>query len=121
MIEHLKGFPGNVLAFACHGQVTQQDYEAVLVPAVEATLKTHEKVRLYYETAADFTGIEAGAVLEDTKVGLDHLGRWERFALVSDVEWIRIAAKAFGFLLPGRLRVFERAEAEAARAWISEA
>ena len=121
MIEHLKGFPGNVLAFACHGKVSRQDYETVLVPAVEATLKVHEKVRLYYETAADFTGIEAGAVLEDTKVGLEHLGRWERIALVSDVEWIRIAVRAFGFLLPARLRVFEQGEATAARAWIGEA
>lgn len=121
MIEQLKGFPGKVLAVACHGQVTREDYETVLVPAVEATLKTHEKVRLYYETAADFTGIEAGAVLEDAKVGLDHLGRWERIALVSDVDWIRIAVKAFGFVLPGRVRVFERSEAATARAWISEA
>lgn len=101
--------------------MTRQDYEAVLVPAVEAALKTNEKVRLYYETAADFGGIEAGAVLEETKVGLDHLGRWERIVLVSDVEWIRVAVEVFGFLLPGRLRVFKSSDAAAARAWISAA
>lgn len=121
MIELMTGFPANVVALACHGQVTRRDYEADLVPAVEATLKTPGKVRLYYETAADFTGIEAGAVLEDVKVGLDHLGRWERIALVSDVEWIRIAARTFGFLFPGRLRVFGQGEAPEARAWICEA
>jgi hypothetical protein len=58
---------------------------------------------------------------EVAQVGLDHLGRCERIAVVSDVKWIRIAVKAFGFLLPGRLWVFERGDATAARAWIGEA
>jgi hypothetical protein len=51
MIEHLKDFPANVLAFVCKGRVTKQDYEAVLVPVVVDALKKHDKVRLYYETA----------------------------------------------------------------------
>ena len=121
MIEQLKGFPDNVLAFACREQVTRRDYESVLVPAVEAALKGRDKVRLYYETGPDFTGIEAGAVLEDIKVGIEHLGRWERLALVSDVEWIRTTVRAFGFLLPGHLKVFRLGEAAAARAWVAEA
>ena len=119
MIEHLDGFADNVLAFACRGQVTRQDYDTVLIPAVEAAIKDHGKLRLYYEIAADFSGIEAGAVLEDAKVGLEHLGRWERVALVSDVEWMRTTVKAFGFLLPGHLKVFHRAEVAEARAWIT--
>ena len=119
MIEQLKGFPANVLAFACREQVTRRDYDSVLIPAVEAALKGHDKVRLYYETGPDFIGIAAGAVLEDFKVGVEHLGRWERVALVSDVEWIRTAVRAFGFLLPGHVRVFHLGEAPAARAWIA--
>jgi hypothetical protein len=119
--DRLKGFPDNVLAFACRGQVTRRDYESVLVPAVEAALMGRDKVRLYYQTGPDFTGIEAGAVLEDIKVGIEHLGRWERLALVSDVEWIRTTVRAFGFLLPGHLKVFRLAEAAAARTWVGEA
>ena len=84
MIEHLKSFPGNVLGFVCHGQVTKQDYRTVLIPAVEKALKEHDKVRLYYETASDFAGVEPSAVWEDTKVGMGHLLRWERFAVVTD-------------------------------------
>src|ERR1039458_5974084 len=106
MIEPLTGFPDNVLVCACHGRFTRQDYEAILIPAVEAALKAHERVRLYYEVGLDFTGIETGAILEDIKVGVEHLNRWERLTLVSDVEWIRNTAAIFGFLLPGHLRVF---------------
>lgn len=119
MIEHLKSFPDNVLAFACHGHVTKQDYASVLVPAVEQALKKHEKVRLYYETAPDFAGIEPGAVWEDTKVGVSHLPRWDRFAVVTDVEWIRHTMKFFGFLIPGEMKVFPNAEAALARKWIA--
>jgi hypothetical protein len=119
MIEVLKNFPPDVLAFACHGHVTRQDYDRVLIPAVEEALKENEKLRLYYETAADFDGVDAAAVLEDVKVGVTHLRQWERFAVVTDIEWIRHAMQLFGFLIPGRTRVFSTEEISQAKAWIA--
>ncbi len=118
MIETLKDFPDNVAAFVCHGQVTQRDYATVLVPAVEKMLAQHDKVRLYYETASDFAGIEPGAVWADTKVGIEHWRRWERVAVVTDVEWIRLTTKMFGFVMPGELKVFSTSEARQAHEWI---
>ncbi len=119
MIEILKGFPDTVLAVACRGKLTRQDYEAVLIPAVEASLKRHDKLGIYYEVGADFAGVEVGAVLDDIKVGMGHLSRWERVALVSDVEWIRHMAMAFAFLMPCPIKAFHASEAAAARAWIT--
>jgi hypothetical protein len=120
MIEVLKGFPDNVLAFACHGHITKQDYEAVLIPAVAKALGTHDKVCMYYETAADFAGIDPSAVWEDTKVGLGHLSRWERFAVVTDVEWVRHTMRLFSFLMPGEMRIFPTSQASRAREWIAK-
>lgn len=119
MIEHLKTFPDNVLAFVCHGHVTKADYDTVLVPAVESALKRQDKVRLYYETAPDFAGIKPGAMWEDFKVGVEHLTRWDRFAIVTDVEWIKQTVQFFSFLMPGSLKTFPASEAAQARAWIS--
>jgi hypothetical protein len=118
VIEALEGFPANVAAFACHGHVTTEDYDTVLVPAVEKMLGQHEKLRLYYETAADFDGIDAGAVLEDAMVGLSHALRWEKMAVVTDVNWIRHSILLFRFLMPGKLRVFSADEAAEAKEWI---
>jgi SpoIIAA-like len=119
MIERLTDFPANVLAFKCHGRVTKADYDTVLVPAVKDALKSHAKVRLYYEVAADFDGIEAGAAWEDFKVGIEHLTRWERMAVVTDVDWIKHTIHFFGFMMPGEMKFFPLAEAAQARAWIA--
>ena len=118
MIEQLKDFPPRVLAFVCKGKVTAQDYKTVLEPAVDEVLKQPGKVRLYYETDASFENIAFGAMWEDFKVGVEHLLRWERVALVTDVDWIANTLRAFGWLIHGELKVFPQAEAEAAKAWI---
>jgi SpoIIAA-like len=118
MIKLLSGFPDNVLALACVGQVTRQDYDSVLIPAVQAALERHPKLRLYYEVTPQFTGVTAGAMWEDFIVGVEHWSRWERLAVVTDVEWMRFTVNAFRFLLPGRMRVFAGSESTEARRWI---
>jgi len=119
MIEILEGFPEDVVAFVAKGRVTKSDYDDVLVPKVEEALARREKLRCYYELGAEFSGIDAGAVWEDFKIGIEHLTRWERVAVVTDVEWIRLAANLFRFLFPGEVRVFAAGEAAEARRWIA--
>ena len=119
MIEALRDFPSNVLAFECSGHVSRQDYDTVLVPKVEAALKRHDRVRLFYKVAPGFNGIDPGAVWEDFSVGMAHLMRWERIAVLTDVAWIGHTIKAFGFLMPGIVRIFPLAEETQARAWIA--
>jgi hypothetical protein len=120
MIEHVaNGFPDRVLAFVCKGRVTKADYDAVLVPAVMSALKKHDTIRLYYETAAEFDGIEPGAIWEDFRIGMAHLTRWERVAVVTDVDWITQTMRLFGsFLMPGTMKLFSASASAQARAWI---
>jgi SpoIIAA-like len=120
MIKPLDGFPDGVLALACEGHVTRADYERVLIPAVEKALKKPGKLRLYYQIDPGFSGIEAGAVWEDFKVGIEHLLRWERIAVVTDVGWIRHTFQAFSFVIPGTAKIFAVKEQAKAREWILE-
>jgi SpoIIAA-like len=118
MIENIEAFPDNVIALVAKGQVTKKDYQEVVIPRVESALKKHTRVRLYYELGSQFSGIDPGAMWEDLKVGVEHLTRWERVALVTDLDWIRHMVNAFRFIMPGQLRVFPTAQAAEARAWI---
>lgn len=120
MIEPLAGFPDNVVAFSCHGHVSKADYETVLIPDVEQRLERHDKVRIFYEIDPDFTGFDPGAMWDDTKLGFRHFLRWERFAVVTDIEWIQQTMKFVGFLMPGEMRAFPISEAAKAREWVGE-
>lgn len=118
MIDVLDGFPDTVMAFSAKGRVRRQDYDEVLVPALEAALRRHDRLRVYYELGPAFTGFDAGALWEDFKVGVGHWSRWGRVAVVTDVDWIRHAVDAFRFMMPDQVRVFATAQATEARAWV---
>jgi hypothetical protein len=118
MIEVLEGFPEGVVAVRAKGHVTKRDYDDVLIPRVRDVLGQREKVRCYYELGKEFSGIGPGAVWEDFILGVQYLRRWERVAIVTDVDWIRIAIGVFRFLVPGEIRVFGTSQAVEARNWI---
>lgn len=118
MIKMLDGFPEPIVALAGEGHVTKADYEQVLIPRLSKALAGGGKIRLYYELGPAFSGIDPGAVWEDLKIGVEHLSRWERVAVVTDVRWIRHTLEAFRFLMPGRLRIFDTSRTDEARAWI---
>ncbi len=118
MIETMNGLPDEVLGIRATGRITAADYETVVVPAVENRLRRHDRIRLLYYIGPEFEGIDAHAVWDDAKVGLMHLGAWERMAVVTDVEWIRAASRFFGFMMPAEVRVFDNARLDEARDWI---
>lgn len=119
MLELLDDFPGTVLAVRASGHITKEDYDEVLVPAVEAAFARHPKLRVYYETAPDFSGYELGAMWEDFTLGIGHWTGWERVAIVTGKDWLKHAADAFRFFIPCPIKIFAPSEAAAARAWIA--
>ena len=56
MIEPIAELPDNVIGFEAKGEVTKDDYVQRLIPALEAALEKHEKVRFLYVLGSDFTG-----------------------------------------------------------------
>lgn len=118
MVERIPDLPENVLGFTARGTVTAKDYESVIIPAVEALLSRHRKVRFLYHLGSEFSGFDAAAVWDDAKMGLKHLTSWERIAVVSDVDWIRGAIRLFGIAIPGHVRVFHNHELVEATQWI---
>jgi len=120
MIEVMTDLPDRVLGVKASGEVTADDYKTVLVPAIEEKLTQHKKARLLYVLGDEFRGYSSGAAWEDAKIGMKHLTSFERVAVVTEVDWIEKMIKAFGFVIPGEVRVFDDDDLEEARRWICE-
>jgi hypothetical protein len=118
MLERIPGLPDNVVGVKAVGDVDDDDYENVLVPAIEDLLSRHDKIRMLYLLGPEFDGYEADAMWEDMKLGVKTFTSYERIAIVTDSAWVRRSVKAFGWLMPGEVKVFEVADFDDARSWI---
>jgi len=116
MIERLDGVPEGVLGFRAHGELHASDYRDVLLPALDGVVTSGGKVRVVL-VFDEWDGMTAGAVWQDLKVGVEHLTKWEKIALVTDVGWMRHATNLFGWMTPGAVKVFAESELDAASAW----
>jgi len=119
MVELEQPANSNVIIVNATGKITDDDYEDTLVPAIEAKLKEYDKIRLLYLLGEAYGGFEADAMWEDTKIGMKHLTDYEKIGLVTDEKWIRRSVKAFGFLMPGEVKLFSNDQLEEAKMWIA--
>ena len=115
MIEIIKGMPDNVVGIVATGRVTNEECNSVLRPAMEASLKRHGKIRLYYEIGSRFPG----AGWDELDIGIDNPQQLERIAVVTDTGWVRHMVNALRFLIASEVRVFSRLDAEEGRAWVT--
>ena len=120
MVEPLEGMAAGTLGFRLSGRITRDEYFQILDP-IREQLERGERVSFLVVTAADFEGLDLGALWEDVKaagsVGLRYRSSWERLGVVTDKGWIRHGIAAFGWLIPGEIRVFEPGALEEAKVW----
>ena len=117
-IDWIDWLPRDVVGFRIAGTITAKDYEEILLPVIRVRLAEHDRLKLLCQLGEDFDGFTAGAIWDDAKFGLLHLGDFSRIAIVSDIDWVRHSAKLFGPLLRGRVHVFNNSEFEDARQWV---
>jgi len=117
----LEGFPDDVVAIRAEGIITREDYEETLIPLVKEKIKAHGSVKVLYWCGEQFEGFSAGAMWDDARLGLTHLGDFGKIAVVSDVGWLRQSVKLFAPLMRAPVQVFDNADIEAAKQWIAEA
>jgi hypothetical protein len=119
MIERIEEMPEGTIGLRASGKLTKEDYVDVLEPALHEGVETGE-LRLVF-VLTDFHGLAPGAWPQDVKTGLrawrDH-SAWKRFALVTDVDWVAKAMRAFAWMAPGEVEVFSLQELAGARDWV---
>lgn len=121
MIERIEGVPEGVIGLRSSGKLTREDYTEVLEPALKAAIEAGG-IRLLF-VLDEFDGAEPGAWLEDAKTGLSawvkHHSAWQRFALVSGIEWIAKATQMFSWLAFGEVWIFGSGDLDEAKAWVA--
>jgi hypothetical protein len=124
VVERIEGLPAGVLGFRLTGKLSRDEYHDALMQPIYAALERGEKLKILVELPDEFRGLDLGALWEDLRaagsVGLKQRAAWQKFALVTEKDWVRHGVSAFGWISPGELRVFDDGEREQAVAWLGE-
>jgi hypothetical protein len=116
MLRAIEGLPDGVIGFEAEGEIRSTDYTETLGPALQDVVDAGRDIRivLVFES---WDGLSAGGVWEDLKVGTEHMRRWKKIALVTDIDWMLRVTALFGWMTPGDVKTFSLAEREGAIAW----
>ena len=120
MIDKLENVPENVAGFRATGEVTKDDYTNVVIPQVSLLVEKTGKINFLLVLDTDVSNFTAGAWLHDAMLGLKHLTKWNRAAIVSDSEGVIKFTDAFSLAAPGEFKGFKKADLEQAIKWVSE-
>ena len=111
--------PMNVIGFRAIGKVTKEDYENILMPAVDAQAKKFNKINFLLLLDTDVSNYTFGAWVDDALVGLKHLTHWHKVAIVSHSDTIKKITNIFGHLVPGIYKGFQTSALEEAKIWVA--
>lgn len=117
MIELIKGLPDGIDGVRCEGKLTRDDYDAVIVPLLDAVASEHRGLRCLVEMDG-FDGITPDAAFEDLRLGWQAMDAFEGCAVVSDLAWVAPVLGFVDFLLPYPVRVFPTDRRDEAVAWL---
>jgi len=119
MLKPIKDLPDGVIGFEAVGELHASDYEDELMPAVRRIWERGADIRivLVFER---WEGMSGGAAWQDLKAGIQHLTRWKRIALVTDLDWMITVTSLFGWMTPGELKRFPVADRDSAIAWAAD-
>jgi hypothetical protein len=118
MIEILTGLPAHTVGFKLSGKLHDEDYKR-FVPLVDAEIAKGGKTNILAQFH-DFHGWDLHALWDDIKFSTTHCTKIDRIALVGNKTWEKWMAKVCKPFTMARIRYFDAAQIDAARAWLDE-
>lgn len=117
MITVIKNAPANVAAFTAIGDVSREDFESAVLPHVKQVVDKYGELNYVLNLDTGISNFSMGAWLQDALLGIKHLTRWNRAAIITDKESIRNFTAIFSKIMPGEFKGFEKEELEKAINW----
>ena len=112
---------GNSLGFNLTGEITKEDYDTVILPAVkDLTDQSPSHLNLMLVVDTDLSNFTAGAWMKDAVLGLKNLTKFHRVAIVSDSAVVKNVTPFADKMLPGEYRAFPMKDLDSAKTWMTE-
>lgn len=118
MIKIIRKAPENIAAFKAVGEVAKEDFEKVF-ERVQEVIDEYGELNYLLKLDTDVKNFTAGAWLNDMLLGVKHLTKWNRCAIVSDNMIIDKVTAAMNKFTIGEFRVFAHEDYEQALRWAS--
>lgn len=98
-----------------NGKIHKDEYEDI-ADHLRRRISEWGKVNLV-ENIQNFDGAELGAIWQNTKFALHHMGDIGKCAVVTDKKWLRTMTDAVDPLISVSVKTFAREELDQAREW----
>ncbi len=119
MIQKITGVPDYVAGFTASGKVTRDDYETVVVPEVDKIVNQHGHIHFLLVLGTDVSNFTPGAWMKDALLGVRHLSKWKKMAIVSDQKGVEKITDIISPVIPGESKGFTLDELDQAKTWVS--
>lgn len=120
MITKLTDLPANMVGFRATGEVTQADFDEVVIPEVKKLVDATGVLNYLLLLDTSVKNFTFGAWFKDAVLGIQNFTKWNRAAIITDSEGIQNFTKVFSVLMPGTFRGFDHADMDKAVEWASE-
>jgi stage II sporulation SpoAA-like protein len=119
MLTLIIDVPENVAAFRATGKVNENDYDNVLIPAVNAMVEKYGKINFLLVLDTDLTDFSVAAILKDIGMSIKYYSKWHKIAVVSASNSLNAFTDIFGSIAPGESKGFVHEQLEDAKRWVS--
>lgn len=119
MITQIQNLPANMVGFKATNEITKEDFDEEVIPKVKQLVEKTNTLNYMLVLDTSVKNFTAGAWFKDAVMGVKHLLKWNRAAIVSDVQGVKTFTDVFSVLAPGEFRVFEHKDQQEAIDWVS--
>jgi hypothetical protein len=119
MIKQLTNVPNTMVGFRATNEVTKEDFDTVVLPAVSELVQRIDELNYLLVLDTPLKSFTVGAWMKDAMLGLNNLNKWNRAAIVTDSDQIKIFTDLFSKVVPGEFKGFSKDQLQDAIDWTS--
>jgi SpoIIAA-like len=120
MLRELKNTPNTLVGFLATSEVTQGEFDKIVLPAVSEFVQRTERLNYLFVLCKPISNIIIGTLMNDALVKLNTHDKWNRVAVVTDASEIVWVTEAFRKTVPGEFKVFPYDKLVQAIDWAGE-